>query len=131
MASGDGASCRWPRTERRLGGRRGSRPSLHLCRAGVLVGPAVSIPVVLPGSVLRVRTATGHRAGAAGLRPCGARSGPGAAGLLVLLSQRRSLLSDHADLPRSLGAGPTEVRVAPESALLFLVPHLALSLSSS
>src|SRR5436309_9829565 len=63
------------------------------------------------GRVLRVHTATGHRAGAAGLRPGGARSGPGAAGLLVLLSQRRSLLSDHADLPRSLGAGPTEVRV--------------------
>ena len=113
MASGDGTSCRWPHTERRLApARRGSRPSLHLCRPGVLVGPAVSIPVVLPGAVLHVRTATGHRSGAAGLRPGGACSGPAAAGLLVLLSQRRSLLSDHADLPRSMGAGPTEARVA-------------------
>src|SRR5213594_3617626 len=113
MASGDSASRRWPHTERRLApARRGSRPSLHLCRTGVLVGPAVSILVVLPGAVLRVHTATGHGSGAAGLRPGGARSGPAAAGLLVLLSQRRSLLSDHTDLPRSMGAGPTEARVA-------------------
>src|SRR5207253_6946446 len=61
---------------------------------------------------IRNLPAPGQRSERAGILPADASSGPAFAGLLVLLSQRRGLLSDRSDMPRGMGEGPAEARVS-------------------
>src|SRR5205807_1109185 len=73
---------------------------VYRSRAHVLVGPAVSLLVVLPVLVvllagLRLPFATRCCSGAAGVRPAGAGS---AAVVLVLLSKRPGLLPKRSDV---------------------------------
>src|SRR2546426_7481630 len=72
------------------------RPRRRRVRPLILVGPVV----VLPAALL-LSSAAGHRTAGAGYRGRAT-----AAVVLVLLSQRQSLLSDCSHVPRGVDQGP-------------------------
>src|SRR6266849_2670949 len=70
---------------------RAPGPRRHRGWPLILVGCAVSVLVGLPAALLRLRSATGHRAGAARVR----RATGSATVLLVLLPERQSVLPNR------------------------------------
>src|SRR5713101_8505092 len=72
-----------------------------------LVGCAVSVLVGLPAALLRLRSATGHRAGAARVR----RATGSATVPLVLLPERQGVLPERADVRRGVDPGPAKASV--------------------
>src|SRR5437879_858319 len=108
FSPGDRAASRCCHADPRLAPWR-TQSRFYRRRTCVLVGPAVSI-LVVPASVLRVLTATGHHSGASDVRPAatGARADPAVADVLVLLSQREELLSERPGVLGGLGQGPAE-----------------------